>query len=48
MSQQMKKAVNPDPLIKQYKQKKNLTKAMKTANEESKQTMNDVRVLFNL
>ena len=47
MSQQMRAKVNVDPLIKQYKQKKNLTKAMKTANEESKSAMNEVRLLFN-
>ena len=30
----MKKAVNPDLLTKQYKQKSHLTKAMNTANQE--------------
>ena len=43
----MRAKVNVDPLVKQYKQKKNISKAIKSANEESKQTMNDVRGLFN-
>ena len=35
MSQQMRAKVNNvDPLVKQYQQKKNVTKAVKTAKEE--------------
>lgn len=49
MSQEMKSKVNMDPLVKQYKQKKNLNKAIESAKKETKQTMmNDVRNLFNL
>ena len=49
MSQQMRKALDLNTLVaKQYQQKKNVSKAVKQANAENKQTMNDVRVLFNL
>jgi len=48
LSQQMRKATSDNLLAKQYKQKKNVTKAVKQASIDSKQTMNDVRVLFNL
>lgn len=44
MSQQMKKATDENNLVKQYKQKKTINKAVKAANQDSKSNMNEVRL----
>ena len=48
MSQQMRKATEENPLLKQYKSKKTVAKAVKAANQGAKSDMQDVRLQFNL
>lgn len=49
MSQEMKRALDLNNLMsKQYSQKNSVKKAVKAANVEAKQEMNNVRNLFNV